>query len=165
MISVETDQGVTKLTVCNYDLFQGERPADDRPLTSNRPASDQQVTTNKNGKKEKKEKKEKELHLFDGRFEEFWDAFADKRGRTEAEAAWAEAIKRASPDEIIEGAKKYRAWMKSRGKNAPNPKMAQGWLNDSRWQDEFQINGAGKLTADQMAGKSRTEIMRMMGIN
>jgi hypothetical protein len=43
--------------------------------------------------------------------------------------------------------------------------MAQGWLNDSRWQDEFQINGAGKLTADQMAGKSRTEIMRMMGIN
>lgn len=167
MIKLETDQGVTKLTVCNYDLFQGERPEADQQVTSERPASDQQVTTNKNGKKGKNVKKEKVCAptgaLFPDRFDEFWDAFADKRDRENAEEAWAEAIKRASPDEIIEGAKRYRRWMKAQGDKAPTRKMAQGWLNDSRWKDELHINGARKLTPEEMAGKSRTEIMRMMG--
>ena len=168
MITLETDQGVTKLTVCNYDLFQGERPDDDHQLTSKRPASDQQVTTNKNGKNGKNGKKEKKVDapagaLFADRFEEFWNAFADKRGRPAAEEAWKEAIKRASPDEIIDGAKRYRSWMNAQGKGAPNLKMAEGWLNDSRWQDELPINGAVKLSPEDMAGKSRSEIMRMMG--
>lgn len=70
----------------------------------------------------------------DERFIEFWNSFADKRGKGGAEKAW----KRINPDDqlaqqIIAGAKRY---VKTRGAEQRYWKLAQGWLNDRRWEDE-----------------------------
>ena len=64
------------------------------------------------------------------RFADFWDAFADKRGRPNAAKAFKAACKRADPEEIISGARRYAA---RRGPEQRFGKMAQGWLNDDRW--------------------------------
>lgn len=69
-------------------------------------------------------------------FDEFWDAFGYKNGKAAARKAWAKAIKRAEPSTIIAGAERYRAWLDSHP-NPPQQKWAQGWLNDSRWEDEL----------------------------
>lgn len=49
----------TIYTIENYELYQTSDQQSDQRVTSNRPASDQQVTTIKEVKKEKKEKKER----------------------------------------------------------------------------------------------------------
>lgn len=79
------------------------------------------------------------------RFEEFWDAFADKRGRKPAFKAWCKNKLDAIADEVIDGAKKYALTRSPDGKGW---KMAEGWLNDERWKDEPPIlhstNGTGR---------------------
>lgn len=159
MISLKIDQGVTKLSVCNYDLFQGERPEADRRVTSKRPASDQQVTTNKNDKKEKNEKKKKNsAPVGADRFDEFWKAYPVKADKPNAHKAWLKALEKATADEIIAGLERYKAWRSAKGESAPNVKYAQGWLNGERWNDELdgQPNGAD---GSQM---SKEEALRLL---
>lgn len=67
------------------------------------------------------------------RFQEFWDAFADKRGRDGAERVWKRKRLDNVADEVIAGAVRYT---KTRGDNRQYWKQAQGWLNDGRWNDE-----------------------------
>lgn len=68
-------------------------------------------------------------------FEEFWDAFEYKVDRAKAEQAWTAAIQRgAIPGEIISGALAYAKWWTGHP-DPPTHKYAQGWLNDSRWND------------------------------
>lgn len=78
------------------------------------------------------------------RFDEFWDAFADKRGRTPAEKVW----KKMKPDDaladkIIAGASAY-ATLRKTFRPDQVPKMAQGWLLDRRWEDEGLIPAQSK---------------------
>ena len=60
MIVRKTTSKMTMITICNYELYQDKRPANDQPVTNKRPASDQQTTTDKNVKKEKELKEFKE---------------------------------------------------------------------------------------------------------
>ena len=57
MISIKTTSTMTMITVCNYETYQIDRPAIEFPVTSERPASDQRVTTDKNVKNVKNVKK------------------------------------------------------------------------------------------------------------
>ena len=71
-------------------------------------------------------------------FLRFWDVFADKRGKEPAWNVW----KKLSPNEqlsqeIISGAERYAAIRDHLVKKGQTPKMAQGWLKDRRWEDEF----------------------------
>lgn len=68
------------------------------------------------------------------KFDQFWDAFQNKKNRDKAFQAWIKL----NPDDalaeqIIAGAKKY---VQSRGDVPKYWKHAQGWLNDRRWEDE-----------------------------
>ena len=74
----------------------------------------------------------------DGSFEEFWNAYPKKAGKDAARRAWAKAVKKAQPSEIIEGAKRYAIWLNSAddAEFRPPPKYPQGWLNAGRWADE-----------------------------
>jgi uncharacterized protein YdaU (DUF1376 family) len=69
------------------------------------------------------------------RFDQFWNAFADKRGRDGAERVWNRKRLDNVADEVIAGAKAY---VKSRGNERKYWKQAQGWLNDGRWKDNAQ---------------------------
>jgi hypothetical protein len=56
MIETENMIKTTRLTVCNYDIYQDIQPADNQQITSKEPADNQQITTNKNYKNNKNEK-------------------------------------------------------------------------------------------------------------
>jgi len=55
MIELKSEHITTRLTICKYDTYQGERNADETQVKHERNASETQMTPNKNDKKEKKE--------------------------------------------------------------------------------------------------------------
>lgn len=66
-------------------------------------------------------------------FEEFWKVYPAKKGKRKALVAWRAAVKRASNDEIIAGAKRYAADPR---RDPEHTKYAEGWLSGDRWLDE-----------------------------
>jgi hypothetical protein len=65
-------------------------------------------------------------------FEGFWSVYPKKVGKGAARKAYRHALKRASHDEILAGAKAYAA-------SRPDPQFtahASTWLNADRWLDE-----------------------------
>jgi hypothetical protein len=52
MIELKSEHITTRLTICKYDTYQGERNADETQMKLKRKASETQVTPNKNDKKE-----------------------------------------------------------------------------------------------------------------
>jgi len=59
MIQTEGLRKTTRLTVCNYESYQNDQPANNLQTTSRQPAGNQQVTTTKEGKEIKKDKNNK----------------------------------------------------------------------------------------------------------
>lgn len=66
----------------------------------------------------------------------FWDVYPRKDGKKAARAKWAAAVKKTDPAVIITGAERYRDRMAREGTPKPKIKMAEGWLNGERWEDE-----------------------------
>jgi len=56
MIVLKSEQITTRLTICNYDTYQGERNADETHMKHKRNASETQMKPNKNEKNEKNNK-------------------------------------------------------------------------------------------------------------
>jgi len=71
-------------------------------------------------------------------FDEFWSAYPRKDGKTEARTAYAKAIKKANvtPELLTAGASRYAGRMQRDRTERSKIKMAQGWLNNDRWEDE-----------------------------
>jgi hypothetical protein len=67
----------------------------------------------------------------------FWAAYPNRRGKKEAREAWAKAVKKTSPAEIIAGAERYAGEVSRQRTPADKVKYAQGWLNGERWNDEY----------------------------
>jgi len=67
------------------------------------------------------------------RFVEFWEVYPKRVGRKAAATKWRTAVKTATPDEIIEAAKRYRDNPKRHPDYTANPET---WLNQERWLDE-----------------------------
>lgn len=72
-------------------------------------------------------------------FEEFYTLYANKRGRTKAQAAYNKAIKKVSHEEIIRGVTAYRAWIEATGTERQFVKMPATWLNGECWDDDYTI--------------------------
>jgi hypothetical protein len=73
-------------------------------------------------------------------FERFWEAFGLKKGRGGAEKAWAAipTLTDSLVDQICEAARKeatQRPMLEAQGRS---PKWAQGWLNERRWEDDYE---------------------------
>lgn len=69
---------------------------------------------------------------------EFWSAFPRKDGKTDAKEAYAKAIKKKgiTPELLTDAASSYGRRMKLERTARAKIKMAQGWLNSERWEDE-----------------------------
>ena len=70
-------------------------------------------------------------------FNAFWAVYPKKAGKPAAQKAFAKALKSTPAANVINGAKKYAAWLESGapGEFRPQAKHPQGWLNDRRWED------------------------------
>lgn len=72
-------------------------------------------------------------------FTEFWDAYPRKVGKDRARKAFASACRRATPEEIIEGAKRLAADPNLPKRDDPDwryVKHPTTWLNGGCWQDD-----------------------------
>lgn len=73
-----------------------------------------------------------DAHNHDEQFAEFWKHYPIKRDKKKAHKAFLKAIKRASLDELIQGAKNYAS---DPGREEKFTKYAEGWLNGDCWND------------------------------
>lgn len=69
-------------------------------------------------------------------FPEFWAAYPRKAGKRKAEPAYRRALKRATAEEILAGAERYRDWP-GRSADIRFTKYPEGWLNGDMWGDEL----------------------------
>ena len=73
-------------------------------------------------------------------FMAFWSVWLGMRrgiGKKEALKAWERAIRRASPEAIIEGAERFAA--SQAGRDPEYIPHASTWLNQDRWEDQVEI--------------------------
>ncbi len=77
-------------------------------------------------------------------FNEFWEAFGDKRGKAEAADAWvdirwSEGVTATEyfQSKILPGAREYCRYRHTLRDEGQTPKMAQGWISGRRWEDEI----------------------------
>ena len=90
-----------------------------------------------------REPKPKAKPVLEGRklelFDQFWDAFDFKQSRKQAEKAWAD-IPNLTEDlaaRICEAARREAALRPQYTARGRTPKYPQGWLNDRRWEDDY----------------------------
>ena len=62
MIELKSEQITTRLTICKYELYQGERHANETQVKRKRNASETQLTPNKNEKKEKNDNNDNNIN-------------------------------------------------------------------------------------------------------
>lgn len=76
------------------------------------------------------------LRATDAGFERFWDVYPRHTGEKSARRAWYQAVGKATPDEIVEGALRYvRSGTFSEPRFAMDPSR---WLFDERWRDDYR---------------------------
>lgn len=165
LITIKSTIEGTVATFCNGDVFdinpEGDNHQTNQRLTNAQPSPSQRVTTKKNAKNEKNGKNEEKRTIYSAsddapradsssisycglsgvsldQFNQFMDAFADKRGKKKAAESWRK-IGNISDDlrqAILAGASRYAKGRDRLIEKGSTPKMAQGWLADRRWEDE-----------------------------
>jgi hypothetical protein len=72
-------------------------------------------------------------------FEKFWEAFGYKKGKGGAFSSW-DKLKpnEALTDTIVAAASKEALAREKTIKQGNTPKMAQGWLTERRWEDDYE---------------------------
>lgn len=103
-------------------------------------SSNEEVNKNKINNKNKTKK-----NWYSSEFEEFWKAYPLKKGKQKAFKAWTEALKWGNdPNLIIKKAWEYTLEIKHKKTEKSYIKRAQGWLNDGRWDDDYDTWDSGK---------------------
>jgi hypothetical protein len=89
-------------------------------------------------------------HALDDAFERFWREYPRKDGKLDARKAFPHALGRATADEIIAGAHRYRIEQEQAGTEKRYLKLPAGWLRGGRWADEpARPNGGGPPVIDE----------------
>jgi hypothetical protein len=91
-------------------------------------------------------------------FERFWDAFGYKKGRGGAEKAWAAipTLTDSLVEQICEAARKEATQRPALEAQGRTPKWAQGWLNERRWEDDYEAPQPQARPAFQPHGQQKT---------
>ena len=129
MIELENLQKTTRLTVCNYDSYQGEQNANETHLKRKRNASETQMTPIEEYKEEQEEKEEKNIYTFD----QFWNDYDKKVGGKETIKKKFDSLKSLDKLAIKEYIPKY----KSAQPDKQYRKNPDTFLNQKAWNDEI----------------------------
>lgn len=82
-----------------------------------------------------KRKRKLKYHQFEW-FNQFWESFGLKKGKTEAADAWIDANVTEDLVPIIITAARHESLIRRKqGEQGPTPKWAQGWLSGRRWEE------------------------------
>jgi hypothetical protein len=132
-------------------MYQSNDPQIDQTVTSDRPANDQLVTTNKNVIiKEHKEGENRTSTARAAAFAEFWRVYPKRVSKAAAEKAFR---KLPNPTELlpvllqaIAIQKETDQWHKDGGQFIPYPAT---WLNERRWEDDPKTLQCGHSLRNQ----------------
>ena len=91
-------------------------------------------------------------------FNRFWKAYGWPKGKGGAEKAWAAipSLTDALVDRICEAAAKEAAQRPALQARGLTPKWAQGWLNERRWEDDYEATQPQARPAFQPHGQQKT---------
>lgn len=127
MIVTENVQKSTRLTVCNYDIYQGDRNVNETQMKRDRP-------TNKNEKNEKNIKVQKTdfSHDVEQMFESFWKQYDKERNKAKCLKKYSK-LSKADRDAIKKHLPKYL-------ESTPDKQYRKdplNYLNNRSWEDEI----------------------------
>jgi len=159
MITIEGMQYTTRLTICNYDIYQ-QSVTDEQHTeqqTANRPLTDRQQTANKpltttKEREEIKEEKNKRINIY---FENFRLKYPGIKRGYETEFSnfikkhqdWNDIVSQL--EQIIDNQIKYREILKSKNQFVPAWKNMQTWINQRCWEESTEIKTDTELTKEQ----------------
>ncbi len=140
IITIEITNRYSRITLVNWEKYQSVEDEVTSTSTSNQPAANQQLTTDKEGNKENKEKKEPEGFLL------FWNLYSKKTTKAEALDYWTRKL-RPTPELqalLLAGLtleNQARAAAESKGLFFPAPLDPIRWLKKRRWEDQHGTPG------------------------
>lgn len=150
----ETELG-TLFTVVNYTMYQGfkhyknttknsERTEREHPENGARTEQEQNENNNKNVNKDKKVNKDinKDTVHQDELFEEWWNLYANKKGRKKCEVKYKNLLKKYTHELMMAGTGKYLSHRKdlvARNEFCPQQKNPLTFLNGEHFNDEYEI--------------------------
>lgn len=131
------------ITIVNWGVYQGLEEQVTSNLTSNRQATDKQLTTNKNVRT-KEGKKEPSVHQGE-LFEEWWELYNNKKGKAKCVTKYRSLLKNYVHEQIIAGTHAYlnnRRELSAKGEFVPQQKNPLTFLNGEHFNDEYDAPGA-----------------------
>lgn len=141
MITLKNETVTTRLTVCKYEYYQGERNANETSVKRKRNANETQTKPIEEEEENKEEKKEINIS-----FESFWDLYDKKVGsRKKCEKKWLNLTDE-ERQKVIDTLPMFKKGIREK-QYQPNPET---YFNQERWNDELT---PGNLTGN---GKTKT---------
>jgi DNA replication protein DnaD len=129
MIVQNTTSKYTKITVCNYDVYQDRQPTESQQPTNGRTTEGQHRDTNKNDKNVENEKELKTYMLFDA----FWDAYDKKVGNKNKLIKKWNLLSSETQEKIMKHVELYKISQPNK-KYRKNPET---YFNNESWNDEL----------------------------
>lgn len=129
-ITTKSTNQFTIISIVNWKEYQN-KPTNKstRKLTNDQPTANQRLTTNNNNNNNITNN----IYV---RFEEFWNAYPNKKAKKKAEQSWLK-INPSEYDKIMSSLGEYKKseqWRAQGGRFVPYPST---WLNQERWNDEI----------------------------
>ncbi|MGX1105438.1 hypothetical protein [Bradyrhizobium elkanii] len=161
-IDAATDAGITVITIRKYDEYQRVSLPRDAVIDAAPDAeTDATATQQRRIKEDIKNIKHtparaRRAPASEGRFPEFWAEYPRREGsnpRKEALRVYQQALKSGADEQaIIDGAKRYRADLRSRGQEGSRfVAQAVTWLRQCRWEDDLPNVALGSAATPNFA--------------
>jgi hypothetical protein len=131
-VTIKPTNKFSIISIINWEIYQSIENENDQQKANNRPASDQQVTTNKKDKKEKNKE-------YSADFKTFYTTYPNKKDPDDAWRAWQKRNgDRPSLEILLEAISKQISWRKNAkpGEFRPEWKHPATWLSKGSWADE-----------------------------
>lgn len=152
VLEVKTTQKATHLKVNNWQDYQSTPDTrSDKQVTNKCQTSDKQVTTTKEIRTKNKELRKniqkkttsKSSPIFsesdpENIFQEFWDSYPRKEGKTQATKAFNKQYRATSPDKILSSLKAQKLIWERLGTEIRYIPHASTWLNQQRFLDQLE---------------------------
>ncbi|MDN4609154.1 hypothetical protein [Sporosarcina highlanderae] len=135
MLNIKKTTKYSVVTITNWC----EHQQDEQQVNNKRTTDEQQVNTNKNVKNDKNDKKENIVHQ-DELFEQWWELYANKKGRAKCLPKYRTLLKKYPHEQIMTGTKKYmehRKGLLARNEFCPQQKNPLTFLNGEHFNDEY----------------------------
>lgn len=157
LIAFENDQQIERvrsnknslITILNWSKYQSSDQQNDQPMTNERPASDRQVTTNKNeenvteGKEGKEDKNKIIVQEACALFENLWKIYPLKRGKGQVSNSAKKRLLDIGYDQLARAVDRYKADLEK--ETWRKPQNGSTFFN-SGYEDYLDCNYADELT-------------------